>query len=316
MAILSSSSSTTSESMEDAQSPMEGLHASIGIKIVVAVIHLVLSAYGTLVYIQTPREGRKGRILRILLSGALVVGYMAGTIFEALNLFSGGSRSWMMIASHVCDFTMGSLYALYQGYRYHLCFSMRKSHPVVVAALSLMMLAQSALGIISLISVDRRWANIWFLAFAILISGISGLLAWLILETRSSLWKALGSSERASRTLEYLRIPVESAMPVVLLGIVFSSVSFFIDWSSPTNAMRVLLVNTLYFAILSLWSQIHIFRRTITLNRLYRRPTYHESLSSIFQPKSSASVLDFGGQLEMVESNVNGHRERMSSDVG
>ncbi|KAH6905623.1 hypothetical protein BKA70DRAFT_490270 [Coprinopsis sp. MPI-PUGE-AT-0042] len=192
---------------------------------------------------------------------------------------------------------------------------MRKSYPVVVAALPLTTIAQSALGILALASQSRCWTNTWLLSFAIFTFAMSSLLAWLIRQTRSSLWKVLGSSKHGSRALEYLEIAVESAMPVALLGIIYASVSFVVYWSAPTGVMSALIVNMLYFAVLSLWPQVLIFRRTITLNRLHQRPTYHESPSSIFQPKPPGSALDFGGQLEMVESSLEGRRERTDGDI-
>jgi hypothetical protein len=66
------------------------------------------------VYIQTPREGQKGRTPRIFLSNATLVAYIAGAIFDALNLYSRGSMDEMTRASLACDITLGSLYASYQ----------------------------------------------------------------------------------------------------------------------------------------------------------------------------------------------------------
>lgn len=80
---------------------------------IIAAIHLVLAIYGTLVYIQTPREGQKGRIPRIILSNGLMVAYVAGAIIDAVKLSSRG-QGWMSITSCACDFLLASFYAIYQ----------------------------------------------------------------------------------------------------------------------------------------------------------------------------------------------------------
>jgi hypothetical protein len=79
---------------------------------------------------------------------------------------------------------------------------------------------------------------------------MSGSLAWLIFQTRMALWRTLGPGEREPLALACLEITLESAIPLAVLGIIFSSVSFVVNCGSPTGVAWFTIANTIFFAIM------------------------------------------------------------------